>query len=228
MRIARTPNRVAIAAPGGYNRGIPVCIRGGAMRTDLPAVSRWLDETAIRCAHNVGLYRRDEVASMREALSGAIRDFPQSALDAELLAGLRTGFARERRECMSPRAWSLWRTALQLQLRLTKRGRGAPDHESAKANWLEASREWFEVASGTSLNEPVRLVRHAGRPRDMVVSHVEVICDAQDIAGYAVLMATVFRPPRTSDCQLYFPGDSLCRLEWADLPEYAKQDVTTR
>jgi hypothetical protein len=37
-----------------------------------------------------------------------------------------------------------------------------------------------------------------------------------------VLEAVVYRPPRTSSCQIFTPGDELHRLEWADLPPRAR------
>jgi hypothetical protein len=196
------------------------------MRTDSPAVAHWLDETAVRCAYTVGLFSDTEIALLREVLAKALEKYPQSALNAELLTDLRTGFARLRRESMSPEAWAVWRQALQLHLRLVFLGACAvePAFASERANWLCASKEWFEMASGASLNQPVRLLREHGRPRDMVVTHVEVMCSAQDIEGYAVLTARVYRPPRTSSCQLFVPGDQLQKLAWSDLPAGAEQE----
>ncbi|KWA84141.1 hypothetical protein WL29_22520 [Burkholderia ubonensis] len=56
----------------------------------------------------------------------------------------------------------------------------------------------------------------------MVVTKVEVKCDKNDLTGYAEFDAVVYRPPKTSSCQLYFPGDEFQKLDWEDLPPRAR------
>ena len=198
------------------------------MRTDFPATIEWLDQTAVRCARRLGLGTEDEIELLRAGLTEALAEFPQSALNNDVMTDIHGTLARERRESMSPEAWILWRHALQLHRMTTGSTRRVDDSTDPESKWHSASQAWFEAASGTTLNQPVRLTSEWGRPRDMVVKAVEVMSDGQDLTGYAVLTACVYRPPGTSDCQLYCPGARLSQLDWSELPDRAIRDTDAR
>jgi hypothetical protein len=59
----------------------------------------------------------------------------------------------------------------------------------------------------------------------MWVSAIQICCDPGETEGYAVMETVVYRPPRTSPCQIFLPGDELIRLEWRDLPPRAQLEA---
>jgi hypothetical protein len=191
------------------------------MRTDHPAASAWLDQTAQRCANALNL-RPVQLGQLRELLAAAVSDFPDEALEADMLEGMYGFLARTRRQSMSPESWDFWQKATRIYRRAGRPALELPG--AAREEWQSTALAWFESASGTTLLQPVRLLKKQGRPRDMVVSTVEIVCDRGETEGYAVLNAVVYRPPRTSPCQIFTPGDELRRLDWNDLPFRARQD----
>ena len=192
------------------------------MRIDHPATSDWLDVTAQRCAKALSL-PPEQQAELRDLLSAALTAFPDEALEADLMESLHGFIARNRRQSMSEAAWDLWQKAVQLYRRTGPQALEAPG--AARDAWQRTGRAWFEHASGTTLHQPVKLIRKHGLPRDMVVSGVEILCDKGELEGYAVFEARVYRPPRTSSCQIFTPGDALVRLEWDDLPPRARLEA---
>jgi hypothetical protein len=149
-------------------------------------------------------------------------DFPDAAIEADLMASVYGVLARTRRQSMSAESWDFWQKASRIYRRAGRPALMLPG--VTREEWQSTALAWFESASGTTLNQPVRLVKKQGRPRDMVVSAVEIVCDSGETEGYAVLDAMVYRPPRTSPCQIFTPGDELQRLDWTDLPLRARQD----
>jgi hypothetical protein len=139
-----------------------------------------------------------------------------------MLADMYGVLARSRRQSMSAESWDFWQKASRIYRRAGRPALELPG--AAREEWQSTALGWFESASGTTLRQPVRLLKQQGRPRDMVVSAVEIVCDRGETEGYAVLTAAVYRPPRTSSCQIFTPGDELQRLDWPDLPLRARQD----
>ncbi|MBC8737109.1 hypothetical protein F6X40_09840 [Paraburkholderia sp. UCT31] len=196
------------------------------MRTDFPSTENWLDATAERCARSLVITEQAQKTMLREILADALSQFPQAALDNEFMTDAHAYEALTRRNSMSEKAWALWRAAVKLSRNpdaRVQRGYKAPV-DSRRLLLLEASLAWYEAASGTTLNEPVRLELSRGRPRDMVVSAVEIFTSPDELDGRAQLTARVYRPPKTSSCQLYSPGDQLFPLDWSDLPASALVD----
>ncbi len=192
------------------------------MRVDHPATSFWLDRTAQRCMSRLNL-RPAQIEVLRELLAKALAEFPDEAIEADMMAGMYGVLARARRQSMPGDAWEIWNKACLMYRRVGSRYLQEPG--DFRDQWLEMGLAWFERASGTTLHQPVRLVKQLGRPRDMLVSTIEIMCNRGETDGYAVLEAAVYRPPRTSPCQIFTPGDQLHPLEWAELPLRARQDA---
>ena len=192
------------------------------MRTDHPATEHWLDQTANRCAETLHL-RAQQRDALRTLLADAVVVFPAAAIEADLMTSMYGVLARERRQSMCEEAWSLWQEALRIYRRAGGPALSAPG--TARDEWQSLGLVWFKLVSRTSLRQPVRLVKRQGRPRDMVVSAVQIRCDPDETGGYAVLEAAVYRPPRTSSCQIFMPGDVLQPLAWDDLPARARLDA---
>jgi len=192
------------------------------MRTDHPATEHWLDQTATRCAEAFDL-RPQQREALRALLVEAVDALPAAAIEADLMTSMHGVLARERRQRMCEEAWSLWQEALRIYRRAGGPALSAPG--TARDEWQSLGLVWFKLVSGSSLRQPVRLVKRQGRPRDMVVSAVQIRCDQDETGGYAVLEAVVYRPPRTSSCQIFMPGDELQPLAWEDLPARARLDA---
>jgi hypothetical protein len=181
------------------------------MRQDFPATVNWLDSTALKCQQDLRLSFR-QFFLLRTFLAKALRDFPLEALSTECAMLVTTRPPVVLEQAMSVLGCKLWRRAIRL-----RKNRGSLDER------LDVGQAWFEVESHTTFNQPVRLVRQRGLPRDMVVTSVEIDCDKRFPEGRAILTGTVFRPPRTY-CTIhdYLPGDRLKRLNWADMPPSAQ------